>query len=116
MLGNHLERCIQGCEIRFINMPWQGTGGKDDAAIFLMRHMETYMGQKVKDWPTRLANISMNNLQIMRGKYCKALLTTDFNYHSVEIKDCVKKYFKDNKEKRTKIDKLAADLMCKKPQ
>ncbi|KAG6396624.1 hypothetical protein SASPL_142779 [Salvia splendens] len=111
-----LANIIKGCEIRIINMPWQGTGGKDDDAIFLMRHMETYMGQKVKDWHMGLANISMKNLQNMRGKYCKALLTTDFNYHSVDIKDCVKKYFKDNKEKRTKIVKFMADLMCKKPK
>ncbi|KAG6404369.1 hypothetical protein SASPL_136615 [Salvia splendens] len=111
-----LANIIKGCEIRIKNMPWQGTGGKDDDAIFLMRHMETYMGQKVKDWHMGLANISMKNLQNMRGKYCKALLTTDFNYHSVDIKDCVKKYFKDNKEKRTKIVKFMADLMCKKPK
>ncbi|XP_042032607.1 uncharacterized protein LOC121779348 isoform X1 [Salvia splendens] len=111
-----LAKIIKGCEIRIINMPWQGTGGKDDDAIFLMRHMETYMGQKVKDWHMGLANISMKNLQNMRGKYCKALLTTDFNYHSVDIKDCAKKYFKDNKEKRTKIVKFKADLMCKKPK
>ncbi|KAG6389318.1 hypothetical protein SASPL_150786 [Salvia splendens] len=111
-----LASIIKGCEIRIINMSWQGTGGKDDAAIFLMRHMETYMGQKVKDWHTGLANISMKNLQNMRGKYCKALLTTYFNYHSVDVRDCLKKYFKDNKEKRTKIDKLVADLMCKKPK
>ncbi|KAL1545323.1 hypothetical protein AAHA92_22064 [Salvia divinorum] len=109
-----LVNVINGCEIRTIDMSWQGFGGKDDAAIFLMRHMETYMGPNVKDWPTGLANISLKILQNLRGKYCKALLTTSFNYHSVEINNCEKKYFKDNKEKKAKIDKFVEDWMCKK--
>lgn len=35
---------------RMINIKWKGNENADDCAIYTMRHMETYRGQKAADW------------------------------------------------------------------
>lgn len=44
-------------------MSWQTKDNFTDCAIFVMRHMESYMGKPWKAWHTGLCNESVSNVQ-----------------------------------------------------
>lgn len=70
---------VRGAVIERLKMPCRNEENKVDCAMYAMRHMETYMGQKVKDWKIGLKNNSIKQLRFLRGKYCRALLTSEVN-------------------------------------
>lgn len=87
-------RSLSNMPIQMLEMPWKDDENKVDSGVFAMRHMETYMGQRVKDWDTGLARNSVKNLQELRVKYCKVLLTCEANLLRKEILSSIAKWFK----------------------
>ncbi|KAL1546419.1 hypothetical protein AAHA92_23019 [Salvia divinorum] len=71
-----LENAIKKSKIEHLQMSWKTSTNKDDCAIYLMRHMKTYMGQKMKDWQPGLPTRGLKSLRILRAKYWTALLTS----------------------------------------
>lgn len=53
-------------------MDWQTTNNSEDCGIFLMRHMETYKGDK-KNWETRLKEETIRKLTYVSISYIVAL-------------------------------------------
>lgn len=47
-----------------------------------MRHMETYMGTKLKEWDCGLKKRSKKQLRFLRVKYCTSLLAAEHNGHN----------------------------------
>lgn len=80
--------------IKMLVMPWMDDDNKVDSGVFAMRHMETFMGQRVKDWDSGLARNSVKNLQELRVKYCKVLLTCEANILRKEILSRIADWFK----------------------
>lgn len=80
--------------IQRLVMPWRDEENKVDSGVFAMRHMETYMGHRVKYWDNGLAENSDKTLQVLRVKYCKVLLSCDANNLSKEnmshVEACLK--------------------------
>lgn len=72
-------KIVRGAVIERLKMPWRNEENKVDCGVYTMRHMETYMGQKVKDLKIGLKKNSTKQLRFLRGKYCKALLTSEVN-------------------------------------
>ncbi|KAJ9541396.1 hypothetical protein OSB04_027902 [Centaurea solstitialis] len=63
-------------------MSWRTLRNKVDCAVFMMIHMETYMGQDVKDWYCGLANegsTQKSQLLNLRHKYVGRMLLSDLN-------------------------------------
>ncbi|KAJ9537540.1 hypothetical protein OSB04_030273 [Centaurea solstitialis] len=63
-------------------MSWRTIRNQVDCAIFMMRHMETYMGQAVKDWDCGFANegpTQKSQLVNLRHKYVGRMLLSDLN-------------------------------------
>ncbi|KAJ9554624.1 hypothetical protein OSB04_018669 [Centaurea solstitialis] len=63
-------------------MSWRTLRNQVDCAVFMMIHMETYMGQDVKDWDCGLANegsTQKSQLLNLRHKYVGRMLLSDLN-------------------------------------
>ncbi|XP_042065500.1 uncharacterized protein LOC121809002 isoform X2 [Salvia splendens] len=64
---------------RLLDLPWKTTQATNDSGVFMMRHMETYMGNPANLMTMGLQGVSVRLLQILRGRYCKAMLLAPFN-------------------------------------
>lgn len=64
-----------------MKMSWRNIKNKVDCAVYAMRHMETFMGQKVKEWDIGLMKDHSKQLLYLRAKYCRVLLTCEINMH-----------------------------------
>ncbi|KAJ9540989.1 hypothetical protein OSB04_027495 [Centaurea solstitialis] len=63
-------------------MNWRTTTNNVDCTIFMMRHMETYMGEKVKKWECGFAQecvTQKTQLDNLRHKYVARILLSDLN-------------------------------------
>ncbi|KAG6393242.1 hypothetical protein SASPL_147478 [Salvia splendens] len=64
---------------RLLDLPWKTSHPTNDSGVFLTRHMETYMGNHANLMTMGLQGVSVRLLQILRGRYCKAMLLAPFN-------------------------------------
>nr|XP_017257469.1 PREDICTED: uncharacterized protein LOC108226985 [Daucus carota subsp. sativus] len=70
-------------------MPWQTIQNDTDCGLFLMRHMETYMGD-AKTWTSDLKPENYGQtrqLDKIRAKYCHAILASPLNEIRQKILD-----------------------------
>lgn len=65
-----------------VTMPWQTLKNSTDCGVFLMRHMETYKGER-KNWDTQFKSEDQaghqEQLVRLRIKYADAILTSHVN-------------------------------------
>lgn len=87
-------RSLINLPIQRLAMPWRDKENKVDSGVFAMRHMETYMGQRVRDWNIGLMANSAKALQELRVKYCRVLLATEANHVRKTNMDHVVAWFK----------------------
>ncbi|KAL1563699.1 hypothetical protein AAHA92_06134 [Salvia divinorum] len=105
-----LGNAVKESKIEYQQMSWKTSTNKDDSAIYLMRHMETYMGQKLKDWQLGLPTRGLKSLQILRAKYCTALLISDFNCNCEIVKEKTKNHLiACSKNGKIDVDALIAN-------
>ncbi|KAH6764367.1 hypothetical protein C2S51_015616 [Perilla frutescens var. frutescens] len=64
-----------------LKMLWRISTNSTDCGVFVMRHMETYMGGVVKNWKSGLRAKNQMQLRYLRIKYCAAILTAEYNIH-----------------------------------
>lgn len=80
-------------------MPWRDAVNKRDCGIFTMRHMESYKGQKSKEWGCGLRKGDTAQLELLRVQYLHTLCTSDLNIHRLTVMERAKKFeheFKSN--------------------
>lgn len=65
---------LQKANVKVLEMKWSIKEDTTDCGLYAMRHMETYMGTKVTDWKCDLTNKQSKSLQLLRPKYCTAML------------------------------------------
>ncbi|XP_047948906.1 uncharacterized protein LOC125194683 [Salvia hispanica] len=41
---------VRKCNAHVVTMPWRNNSGTVDTGVYVMRHMETYFGEREKDW------------------------------------------------------------------
>lgn len=88
---------INGTTIERLKMPWRNATNHVDCGVYTMRHLETYMGQKVKDWDCGLASrTAKNTLKLLRVKYCSKLIACTSNDNSSFFCKQAEKYFTSN--------------------
>ncbi|KAL4588560.1 hypothetical protein LXL04_001452 [Taraxacum kok-saghyz] len=69
-------------------MPCRTKDNKYDCGIYVMRHMEDYVGQKAKDWDCGIPKDSSkqeSTLRMLRKKYLCRILTSDINNSKNEV-------------------------------
>lgn len=89
-----------------LQMHWQTRDNSDDCGIFVMRHMETYMGTHVNQWTTGLHTESVlqkRQLEKLRIIYCHHMLTSPLNERREENLDDVRKFKKEHKSEKKKV-------------
>lgn len=65
-------------------MPGQSEINKTDSGIYVMRHMETYMGNKVKNWDAGFKQQLKKQMRFLRAKYYASILSSEQNDHNVD--------------------------------
>lgn len=64
---------------------WGDKKNTTDASVYMMRHMETYMGQAQTSWSGCILAKSTKQLKVLRARYCVALLSWDSNNVKREV-------------------------------
>ncbi|KAG6405560.1 hypothetical protein SASPL_133150 [Salvia splendens] len=70
---------LRNVEPTVLPIEWTTATNKVDSGVYLMRHMETFMGQKVNEWKCGLTPRSALSLQYLRAKMSKELLFGNSN-------------------------------------
>nr|GMD81456.1 uncharacterized protein LOC109189836 [Ipomoea batatas] len=65
-----------------MSMKWWDTRNTVDYGVYLMRHMESYVGESVAKWDCGLTSGDRLQLQMLHLRYMKELSTVDINAHS----------------------------------
>ncbi|CAI9279307.1 unnamed protein product [Lactuca saligna] len=77
--------------VRVMNIYWQVEKSGTDCGVYLIRHMEIYMGENEGRWGCGLIGKLPGDVAAigkLRTKYMARMLTTDFNeYKSMMVKD-----------------------------
>ncbi|XP_042003712.1 uncharacterized protein LOC121752669 [Salvia splendens] len=76
---SELSQNIKKSPYKVVPLDWATSTNKEDSGIYLMRHMETYFGRKEKEWNIGFSQRGTKILQILRGRYCEAMLTSRSN-------------------------------------
>ncbi|GKC59839.1 zinc finger, CCHC-type containing protein [Tanacetum coccineum] len=88
---NHVKAAqIIKCQIVRGNFTWQTNRRAKDCGIFLMRHMECYMGSDIGKWKCGLdVEGKKQNTQLgrLRNKYAAKLLLSDCNIYKDKIRE-----------------------------
>ncbi|KAL1558971.1 hypothetical protein AAHA92_09368 [Salvia divinorum] len=70
---------LRKVEPAVLPIQWTTATNKSNSGVYVMRHMETYMAQKVSDWKYGITSRSALSLQYLRAKISKALLFGNSN-------------------------------------
>ncbi|KAI3802014.1 hypothetical protein L1987_30136 [Smallanthus sonchifolius] len=82
--------------VKRFEMPWRTTVNSKDCDIFIMRHMETYMGEEENAWQCGFGveseNVQEKQIEDLRRKYCAKILLHEINELKHYIVEEMKKY------------------------
>lgn len=70
---------VHALETTIIAMPWRDSNNSNDCALYCMKHMETYLGQDVKQWDIGFKKKDFEPLKKLRVEYCSIILTDQSN-------------------------------------
>ncbi|KAL1541069.1 hypothetical protein AAHA92_25333 [Salvia divinorum] len=97
-------------KIERLKMNWRTKDNVEDCGVFLMRHMESYMGQRLQDWKCGLSVRSKNKLQRLRAKYCGALMNAGNNHEYFNNKKSTTSHYEnDSKYMKIDVEKMITD-------
>ncbi|KAI3744444.1 hypothetical protein L1987_57525 [Smallanthus sonchifolius] len=69
--------------VKRFEMPWRTTVNNKDCGIFMMRHMETYMGEEEKAWQCGFGveseNVQEKQIEDLCRKYCAKIMLHEIN-------------------------------------
>ena len=65
--------------VQRFEMPWRDGTNKQDCALYVMRHMETYYGNGMDGWETGLKIKDKSIFEVMRIRYCNTILDSPWN-------------------------------------
>nr|GMC82304.1 zinc finger BED domain-containing protein RICESLEEPER 2-like [Ipomoea batatas] len=64
-----------------MQMAWCDSRNKIDCGVYLMRHMESFLGQGVLDWDCGLVKEEYSTLHKLKLQYMKELVVSEYNLH-----------------------------------
>ncbi|XP_042034224.1 uncharacterized protein LOC121780671 isoform X1 [Salvia splendens] len=104
------SKAVENSAIERLKLKWSTKTNKDDSGVYLMRHLETYMGQKGCEWTCGLSKKSKGVLQILRAKYCTALMLAEINHEHFKNKAKVIPYYANALQtEKIDVEKLIAN-------
>ena len=84
---SELSENIKKSPYKVVPLDWTTSTNKKDNGFNLMRHMETYFGRKGREWDIGFSPRGIKILQILRGRYCEAMLASESNKMIQEADD-----------------------------
>lgn len=89
---------------------WMIKGITPDCGVFAMRHMETYMGTKANEWKCDLTNKESKSFQLLRAKFCQALVYSDENtVHSNIVWIATSHFVEGRKKGPIDVEKMVSE-------
>ena len=96
--------------IHRMKMSWRTTDNVEDRGVYLLRHLEVYMGEREGHWNCGLSNRNRGAIQYLRAKYCCALMLADNNHSSFFNKTTASiHYANDSKTMKIDVEKMIAN-------
>ncbi|KAL3649826.1 hypothetical protein CASFOL_006229 [Castilleja foliolosa] len=104
MVKTFLESEGLGKKVQFLSnlnydrlkMTWRDDKNEVDCGVYVMRHMETYMGGSLRGWKCGLSKNNSRQMKALRAKYAATILGSDMNIHRVRVVSDAKKYFAES--------------------
>ena len=82
-------------------MSWRTTGNSDDNGVYLLRHLEVYMGEREGQWNCGLSTKNKGVFQYLRAKYNRVLMLARNNHSALLNKESASKHYaKESKKKK----------------
>ncbi|KAL2922061.1 cAMP-dependent protein kinase catalytic subunit alpha [Bienertia sinuspersici] len=71
-----------------LKMKWMSNDNYDDCGIYLLKHKETYHGEKDIEWENELQLNNVDQMKKLRVEYCGKIMSHKENkeHHSMQIK------------------------------
>nr|GLL44949.1 uncharacterized protein LOC109146919 [Ipomoea trifida] len=70
-----------GLVLKRMQMSWHDSKNKTDCEVYLMRHMESFVGQGVSNWDCGLVKGDYSTLHKLRLQYMKEVAVSEYNLH-----------------------------------
>ncbi|XP_042052357.1 uncharacterized protein LOC121797734 [Salvia splendens] len=100
-----LSENIKKSPYKVVPLDWATSTNKEDSGIYLMRHMETYFGRKGREWNIGFSPRGTKILQILRGRYCEAMLTSRSNKKCMDMVRVADDWMTANKHRLPELQK-----------
>ena len=84
-------------------LPWRDDKNKVDCGVYLMRHMETYMGHGLAGWDPEINTNDGEQMARMRTRYMSVILLSDHNELVGEVQKSIDCFPKERLFKRRKV-------------
>ncbi|XP_021775964.1 uncharacterized protein LOC110739794 [Chenopodium quinoa] len=88
---------VSSFKTRNLSMSWKSNKNKHDCGVFLLKHMETYEGESVKQWNSGLELDNFDQMKKLRVEYCGKIITAEVNEERNKVIRRSKKWSKENK-------------------
>ena len=89
-----------------LEMSWRTEDNCIDSGVYLMRHMETYMGSALKNWKCGFRNeevIQQNQICELRKKYTSKILKSELNMNKSRVMLEVEEYLSKPNDVKDKL-------------
>ena len=99
--------------IQRLKMSWRTTENVYDSGVYLLRHLEVYMGEREGHWNCGLSTRNKGVLQYLRAKYNRVLMVAQNNHSALLNKAGASKHYeKDNEKMKIDVEKMIANYRC----
>lgn len=86
---------VSNFEIKALHMTWRDSSNTTNSVVYLMRHMETYMGESADRWQCGLRKGWKKKLSYLRSKYARRMIISNSNVLHSDIKSSATSHFKN---------------------
>ncbi|KAI3759267.1 hypothetical protein L6452_06956 [Arctium lappa] len=110
LLAHCAGELLEGVEQKRLEMTWRTKNDRINSGVFLMRHMETYMGEAGRRWNAGLdkeGQTQLRQLAILRKKYTAKMVLSDNNKRKGFVESYIARFNALDKASRGQIAERA---------
>ncbi|KAG6425865.1 hypothetical protein SASPL_110071 [Salvia splendens] len=100
----NISENINKSSLNFLHLEWATSTNKKDCGVYLMRHMETYVGKKGSKWDIGFSARSVKIPQILRGRYCYTMISSIYNNQRSPMLQLAHDWMEANMEKLLELN------------
>ncbi|KAG6411684.1 hypothetical protein SASPL_129768 [Salvia splendens] len=104
---------VNKSSINFLHLEWATSTNNKDCGVYLMRHMETYVGKKGNEWDIGFSGRSVKIPQILRGRYCYTMISSIYNNQRSPMLQLAHDWMEVNMEKLHELNNKYKELFSR---